>query len=233
MLLIITATPPPLLFPIHTPQDSLGGNCKSVMISCISPAEKSFEETMNTLKYANRAKNIRTIISKNEVFAAPDSGLSAAVVAAGLSGVGAAAAPKLAFQVGQYDGLITGLRGEVETLKLRLSMRTGPGGLGLGNTFSGGGALSLAASGVRGAAGAAIAAAALASGGSLSSPFGVGAGIGGFVPPNGIVGGDAALAAADMRHGTDTTTNNYNNGAVVAATAAATLPAGFIVVDVV
>lgn len=39
-------------------QDSLGGNSKTVMIACISPAESSFEESLNTLKYASRAKFI-------------------------------------------------------------------------------------------------------------------------------------------------------------------------------
>lgn len=40
-------------------QDSLGGNSKTLMIACVSPATINFEETLNTLKYANRAKNIR------------------------------------------------------------------------------------------------------------------------------------------------------------------------------
>ncbi|PKU64923.1 kinesin-like protein KIN-4C [Dendrobium catenatum] len=40
-------------------QDSLGGNSKTVMIACISPADANAEETINTLKYANRAKNIQ------------------------------------------------------------------------------------------------------------------------------------------------------------------------------
>ncbi|KAJ8762575.1 hypothetical protein K2173_008014 [Erythroxylum novogranatense] len=40
-------------------QDSLGGNSKTVMIACVSPAETNAEETLNTLKYANRARNIQ------------------------------------------------------------------------------------------------------------------------------------------------------------------------------
>lgn len=40
-------------------QDSLGGNSKTVMIACISPADINAEETLNTLKYANRARNIQ------------------------------------------------------------------------------------------------------------------------------------------------------------------------------
>ena len=40
-------------------QDSLGGNSRTIMIACISPAEINFEETLNTLKYASRARNIK------------------------------------------------------------------------------------------------------------------------------------------------------------------------------
>lgn len=40
-------------------QDSLGGNSRTLMIACVSPATVNFEETLNTLKYASRAKNIK------------------------------------------------------------------------------------------------------------------------------------------------------------------------------
>eukprot|EP00736_Rhodelphis_marinus_P012976 Rmarinus@m.13019 len=40
-------------------QDSLGGNSNTVMIACVSPADTNFDETLNTLKYAFRAKNIK------------------------------------------------------------------------------------------------------------------------------------------------------------------------------
>ncbi|PVV00824.1 hypothetical protein BB560_004780 [Smittium megazygosporum] len=46
---------------------SLGGNCRTVMITCISPASTYYEETLNTLKYASRAKNIKTTLNKNTV----------------------------------------------------------------------------------------------------------------------------------------------------------------------
>ena len=46
-------------------KDSLGGNCRTVMIANISPSELSYEDTNNTLKYANRAKNIKTQATKN------------------------------------------------------------------------------------------------------------------------------------------------------------------------
>ena len=44
---------------------SLGGNCKTVMIVCISPSSIHFDETQNTLRYANRAKNIQTKVTRN------------------------------------------------------------------------------------------------------------------------------------------------------------------------
>ncbi|XP_036594742.1 kinesin-like protein KIF27 [Trichosurus vulpecula] len=40
-------------------KDSLGGNAKTVMITCISPSSSDFDESLNSLKYANRARNIR------------------------------------------------------------------------------------------------------------------------------------------------------------------------------
>jgi hypothetical protein len=83
-------------------KDSLGGNCRTVMISCISPAAASFEETCNTLKYANRAKNIRTNITE-------------------------AALNKVDVRVhaAEYESLISGLRNEVATLKHKLAATGG------------------------------------------------------------------------------------------------------------
>lgn len=40
-------------------QDSLGGNSQTVMIACISPLETDFDESLNTLKYAYRARKIQ------------------------------------------------------------------------------------------------------------------------------------------------------------------------------
>lgn len=39
-------------------KDSLGGNSKTIMIAAISPADCNYSETLSTLRYANRAKNI-------------------------------------------------------------------------------------------------------------------------------------------------------------------------------
>lgn len=46
-------------------KDSLGGNCQTVMIANISPSNTTYEDTHNTLKYANRAKNIKTKVVQN------------------------------------------------------------------------------------------------------------------------------------------------------------------------
>ncbi|CAB3405819.1 unnamed protein product [Caenorhabditis bovis] len=47
-------------------QDSLGGNTKTIMIACISPSSDNFDETLSTLRYANRAKNIKNKPKINE-----------------------------------------------------------------------------------------------------------------------------------------------------------------------
>lgn len=44
---------------------SLGGNCKTVMIVCISPSSQHYDETFNALKYADRAKAIKTKVLRN------------------------------------------------------------------------------------------------------------------------------------------------------------------------
>jgi kinesin family protein 18/19 len=46
-------------------KDSLGGNCRTVMIAAVSASSLSSEDSHNTLKYANRAKDIKTKITKN------------------------------------------------------------------------------------------------------------------------------------------------------------------------
>lgn len=47
-------------------QDSLGGNTKTLMVACISPADNNYDETLSTLRYANRAKNIKNKPKINE-----------------------------------------------------------------------------------------------------------------------------------------------------------------------
>ncbi|KAJ3102762.1 kinesin-like protein Klp5 [Phlyctochytrium planicorne] len=71
------------------------GNCKVVMIANISPALMHYEETHNTLKYANRAKNIKTKFTQNSLLV--DNHIS------------------------QYPRIIDELRAEVDQLKEKLS----------------------------------------------------------------------------------------------------------------
>ncbi|XP_076446385.1 chromosome-associated kinesin KIF4A-like isoform X13 [Babylonia areolata] len=40
-------------------QDSLGGNSHTLMVACVSPADSNMEETLNTLRYADRARKIK------------------------------------------------------------------------------------------------------------------------------------------------------------------------------
>ena len=72
-------------------KDSLGGNCRTIMICTCSPSHLYYEETLNTLKYANRAKNIKTTQTRN----------TEAVDA----------------HIGQYVHIISDLRAEIAALK--------------------------------------------------------------------------------------------------------------------
>lgn len=47
-------------------QDSLGGNTKTLMVAAVSPADYNYDETLSTLRYANRAKNIKNKPIVNE-----------------------------------------------------------------------------------------------------------------------------------------------------------------------
>jgi hypothetical protein len=47
-------------------QDSLGGNTRTVMLANIGPSDYNFDETISTLRYANRAKNIKNQPRINE-----------------------------------------------------------------------------------------------------------------------------------------------------------------------
>lgn len=76
-------------------KDSLGGNCRTVMIATASPAASSFEETINTLKYADRAKKIKTKVTRNVL--------------------------RVNYHISQYEELIGNLRTEIATLKDRIA----------------------------------------------------------------------------------------------------------------
>ncbi|KAL3900899.1 MAG: hypothetical protein SGCHY_001018 [Lobulomycetales sp.] len=49
-------------------QDSLGGNSQTLMIACVSPTFSDMAETLNSLKYANRARNIKNHASVNSEY---------------------------------------------------------------------------------------------------------------------------------------------------------------------
>ena len=48
-------------------RDSLGGSCHTAMIAAVSPSSLSYEDTHNTLTYANRAKGITLNLTKNNI----------------------------------------------------------------------------------------------------------------------------------------------------------------------
>lgn len=41
-------------------KNALGGNSKTVMIAALSPADINFDETLSTLRFADRVKSIKT-----------------------------------------------------------------------------------------------------------------------------------------------------------------------------
>ncbi|WVQ72410.1 hypothetical protein IAR50_001962 [Cryptococcus sp. DSM 104548] len=53
-------------------QDSIGGNALTTMIACVSPIEANIGETLNTIKYASRARNIRNQTKINAIEAGWD-----------------------------------------------------------------------------------------------------------------------------------------------------------------
>lgn len=48
-------------------QDSLGGNSRTIMLACVSPAECNLDESINTLRYAASARNIKNTATRNIV----------------------------------------------------------------------------------------------------------------------------------------------------------------------
>jgi kinesin family protein 18/19 len=81
-------------------KDSLGGNCQTVMIANLGPSIKHFEDTHNTLKYANRAKNIKTSAQRNIL--------------------------SVEYHVSQYTDIINRLKQEVLDLKSQLGSQSKP-----------------------------------------------------------------------------------------------------------
>ncbi|KAK1163744.1 kinesin-like protein KIF19 [Acipenser oxyrinchus oxyrinchus] len=75
-------------------KDSLGGNSRTVMIAHISPASTAFEESRNTLAYADRAKTIRTRVKRNLL--------------------------NVSYHIAQYTHIISDLRSEIQRLKKKI-----------------------------------------------------------------------------------------------------------------
>lgn len=80
-------------------KDSLGGNTRTVMIACIAPGGDCYEETVNTLKYAERAKRIKKNVCRN--------------------------VKELELTAGQYKGIIEGLKEEIALLKEKMPLHSG------------------------------------------------------------------------------------------------------------
>ena len=78
-------------------KDSLGGNARTVMIANVSPSINTFDDTYNTLKYANRAKNIKTVVTRNVLNAQ--------------------------YHISNYVNIINGLKNEVNQLKKQLQLQ--------------------------------------------------------------------------------------------------------------
>uniref|UniRef100_A0A8C7TBM4 Kinesin-like protein n=1 Tax=Oncorhynchus mykiss TaxID=8022 RepID=A0A8C7TBM4_ONCMY len=80
-------------------KDSLGGNSRTVMIAHISPASLAFEESRNTLSYADRAKSIRTRVKRNLL--------------------------NVSYHIAQYTNIISDLRSEIQRLKKKIADQAG------------------------------------------------------------------------------------------------------------
>uniref|UniRef100_A0A4W4GAA6 Kinesin-like protein n=1 Tax=Electrophorus electricus TaxID=8005 RepID=A0A4W4GAA6_ELEEL len=76
-------------------KDSLGGNSRTVMIAHISPASLAFEESRNTLTYADRAKSIRTRVKRNLL--------------------------NVSYHIAQYTSIISELRSEIQRLRNKIA----------------------------------------------------------------------------------------------------------------
>ncbi|KAI9299028.1 kinesin-domain-containing protein [Neoconidiobolus thromboides FSU 785] len=75
-------------------KSSLSGNCKTAMIVCLNPSSSYYEESLNTLNYANRAKEIKMKATKNMI--------------------------NINTYFSQHNDIIQGLRDEIKKLKEQL-----------------------------------------------------------------------------------------------------------------
>ena len=78
-------------------KDALGGRTRTVMLACVSPTDSAFEETLHTLKYAERARRIKVSASRN--------------------------IKEVQVHVSEYKSIIAALRAEVESLKEEIRLK--------------------------------------------------------------------------------------------------------------
>ena len=78
-------------------KDSLGGKSKTAMITCVSPFVLYYDDTHNTLEYANRVKKIKTKVERNVV--------------------------NVDYHVVKYKEIIGELRNEIKELKIMAGKR--------------------------------------------------------------------------------------------------------------
>ena len=76
-------------------KDSIGGNCRTVMISNVTASSMSYEDTYNTLRYADRAKKIKVKLKKNVM--------------------------SVDFHVAQYAKIVEDLKKEITDLKVKIA----------------------------------------------------------------------------------------------------------------
>ncbi|XP_042584715.1 kinesin-like protein KIF19 [Cyprinus carpio] len=79
-------------------KDALGGNSRTVMITHISPASSNFEESRNTLVYADKAKNIRNKVKRNLM--------------------------NVSYHLAQYTRIIADLRSEIDRLLAKIDQQS-------------------------------------------------------------------------------------------------------------
>ncbi|XP_067298144.1 kinesin-like protein KIF19 [Pseudorasbora parva] len=79
-------------------KDALGGNSRTVMITHISPASSNFEESRNTLVYADKAKNIRNKVKRNLM--------------------------NVSYHLAQYTSIIADLRSEIDRLRAKIDQQS-------------------------------------------------------------------------------------------------------------
>nr|XP_033331063.1 kinesin-like protein KIF18A [Megalopta genalis] len=96
-------------------KDSLGGNCQTVMIANIAPSSFSYEDTYNTLRYADRAKKIKTHIKKNIISCEMHVTAYIKMVEEHKKEISCLKQKLLAFESGSVDPLSTSKEAKVDT----------------------------------------------------------------------------------------------------------------------